>query len=154
MTQRQAETIWKLLLAAFPHQVMEAPTQALYLEHLRALPWREGRTEDAIRALIAGQDGAFMPPIGAVVAAAGVHGDAVPQLVAAMKRGTELAVDLGSLSGWAVAGEERIPLSVVKPLPELPEGATGDAFTSEQQAENQRRLRAITGDLRTRRSAS
>lgn len=154
MTKQQATAIWKLLLAAFPHQVLEAPTQALYLEHLRALPWRDGLTEASIRALIASQETAFMPPIGAVVAAAGVHGDAVPQLVEAMRRGTELAPDLGSMTGWAVAGEERIPLSVVKPLPEEPRALTGTVVSPEQQAELRRRIGTLADGHRVRRSAS
>lgn len=139
MTNEQATGIWRLLLAAFPTQPVEAPTAALYLDHLRALPWREGRTEAAIRGLIAGSVSPFLPAIGAVVAAAGVAPEAAHLLVEAMRTGQELAVDLNARSGWSVGQLAAL---------------AAPAMSEEQRRENLRRLGGLYRELGHRGKAS
>lgn len=130
-----------------------APTQGLYLDHLAALPWREGRTAAAIRGLIATRTEPHLPAIGAVMQAAGVGESAAHLLVEAMTTGRELVPDLSTRTGWAV-GEAARPVPVGAPLeasprslnpgvgarPEVPEPAPAEAFTEEQRRENLRRL--------------
>lgn len=131
---------------------MLAPTQGLYLDHLMALPWREGRTAAAIRGLIATRAEPHLPAIGAVMAAGGVAPEAAHLLVEAMTTGCELVPDLSTRTGWAV-GEAARPVPVgpseaapralnpgVGARPEVPEPAPPDAFTKEQRRENLRRL--------------
>lgn len=145
MTDPQALRLWTLLLAAFPNQPLEAPTQALYLAHLKAIAWRDGRTESCLRGLVARSTTAFMPPIGAVVAACGVAPEAVHLLVEAMTTGVELVPDLASRTGWAVGTAER-------PLDALP--APEETFSEEERRANLARLGALARELGAKRSAS
>lgn len=161
MTDPQAQGLWALLLAAYPHQPLEAPTQALYVAHLKALPWREGRTEAAIRGLLLRHASAFLPSIAEVVQAAGVAPEASHLLVDAMTSGRELVPDLASRTGWAV-GAASVPIPVgpaeappkalnpgVGARPEPPEPTPEGAFSEEERRENLRRLgglfRAVSG---------
>jgi hypothetical protein len=151
VTDPQAQQLWALLLAAYPHQPLEAPTQVLYLAHLKALAWRDGRTETALRGLLLTHDGAFLPPIKAVVAAAGVAPEAAHLLVEAMTTGQELVPDLGSRTGWAV-GAAAVPLPPAPiDAPALPDGA---GFTEAERRQNLQRLGSLARQLAQRGKAS
>jgi len=152
VTSEQAFGLWQLLLSAYPTQVVLAPTQALYLDHLRALPWRDGRTESAIRGLIAARAEPHLPSIGLVVGATGVAPEAAHLLVEAMRTGQELVPDLASRTGWAV-GQAATPIP-----PPAPDGTpmleTGWDLTEEERRANLRRLGGLVRELRNREAAS
>jgi hypothetical protein len=143
VTSAQAFSIWQLLASAYPTQVVEEPTQALYLDHFRALPWREGRTERAIRGLIARRAEPHLPAIGAVVQAAGVAPEAAHLLVEAMTTGCELVPDLASRTGWAV-GAAATP---VPPAPAEAPALPAPDVTADERRANLRRLGALHRDL-------
>lgn len=160
MTDQQAQTIWKLLLAAYPNQVLEAPTQALYLAHLQALPWRDGRTEADVRALIATRIEAFIPALGAMVGAVGIHDvthrdgtNAARQLAEAVRTGRELVSDLSTASGWAIGAAVRAVPSVAdderlaRDGRMLPAPRPEAAFTEEQRRANLARLGSLARTL-------
>lgn len=167
MTTEQAAHIVKLLLAAFPTQVVEKPTLALYRDHLKALPWREGRTAAAIYGLIATRTEPHLPAIGVVMSAAGVAPEAAHLLVEAMTTGRELVADLSTRTGWAV-GEAAIPIPVgssdeapsralnpgVGARAEPPEPMPEACFSDEQRRENLRRLGGLFRDLGRKGQAS
>ncbi len=109
MTTTQAKSLLAFLVAAFPTMVVEAETLVIYRDCLRALPWRDGRTQAAIRGLVIGRQSPHLPAIGEVLSACGVtnetHRDgtnAARQLNEALEVGGTLAVDLRSMSGWSV----------------------------------------------------
>jgi hypothetical protein len=162
MTHDQMDAIWERLLAAFPAQPVLLPTQKLYRDYLLALPWRGGRTEAEIDALIATHESPFLPAIGQVVAAVGVHDvthrdgtNAARQLAEAVRTGHELVPDLSTASGWAV-GEAIWP---VPPLPEagpvlalpaggaVPEPRPASEFTEAERQANLRRLGGLFRSL-------
>lgn len=172
MTTDQVETIWELLLAAFPAQVVEVPTQKLYRDHLRALPWRDGRTEADVRTLLVTHETAFLPPLSALLETVGVrdvtHRDgtnAVRQLVEAVRTGRELVPDLSTASGWAVGTASRPipslpepdarPLRVLKPgdRPVDPDPLPEGAFTEEQRKANLKRLGAMARNFGAKKAA-
>lgn len=152
MTTAQATSLVRVLVAAFPTQVIEQPTLALYRDHLRALPWRDGRTESAIRGLIASQQSPHLPAIGVVMAAVGVTEASAPLLVEAMRRGVELVPDLASRTGWAV-GEARIPVPALGPDPAAAL-EPGPPMSAEQRRANLRRLGALARSLGAKKEAS
>lgn len=135
------------------------PTQGLYLDHLAALPWRDGRTEAAVRAMIVARAEPHLPSIGVVVAAAGVQPEAAHLLVEAMKTGQELVPDLASRTGWAVGAPARaLPAEDVPPAkalnpgvgarPAPPEPTPEAAFTDEQRRENLKRLGSLFREMK------
>lgn len=158
MTSHEAARIVTFLLAAFPTQVVEKPTLALYRDHLLALPWRAGRTEAAIRAMVASRSEPHLPSIGAVVSAAGVAPEAAHLLVEAMTTGRELVPDAASRTGWAVGEPARpLPNGAAGALPDpdgVPEPKPEAAFTEEERRGNLRRLGGLFREMTSRREAS
>lgn len=137
---------------------MEGPTQGLYLDHLKALPWRSGRTEAAIRVLVISRSEPHLPAIGAVVAAAGVAPEAAHLLAEAMMTGRELVPDAASRTGWAVGEPARpLPNGAVAALPDpgaMPEPRPEAAFTEEERRQNLRRLGGLFREMSSRGKAS
>lgn len=168
MTYDQMDPIWTRLLAAFPAQVVSLPTQKLYRDHLLALPWRGGRTEAEIDALIATHDSPFLPALGQILTAVGIHDvthrdgtNAVRQLGEAVKTGRELVGDLSTGSGWAVGDPAwpvpALPDAAAPALPPARNGATlpeprpESDFTKEERLANLARLGSLRHGLGAKR---
>jgi hypothetical protein len=145
-------------VSAYPTQVILPPTQGLYLDHLTALPWRDGRTAAAIRGLIASRTEPHLPAIGVVMAAAGVQPEASHLLVEAMTTGQELVPDAASRTGWAVGEPARpLPTGAVAALPDpggMPEPTPPSAFTEEQRRANLARLGGLFREMTSRGKAA
>lgn len=114
MTKRDADALIDLLVAAFPSAKATPSTIALTVSWLMALRVQDGRR--AVETLVG--TSTFWPTIAEIRDAAGIPLAAVPQLIEARSRGVELVPDLGSHpgdvgTGWALAGEEAIPLSSI-----------------------------------------
>lgn len=144
MTKTDAVRLLALLTAAFPTAAATKPTLELYLATLQALPLRRG--EQAIETLIQTHAYPTLPALAELIAASGINlrgDDPVSQrrrqqFADAKRRGVELVDDLGSETGYALAGEEAIPLQAVAPIAALPSG--GSAISDEERAEMRRRM--------------
>jgi len=158
MTTEQAAGVWKSLMASFPNQVIEGPTQAEYLKVLRALPWRDGRTADAVEQLTLTWETPFLPPKSALVKAAGVAPEAAHLLSQAIHEGVELVPDAASRTGWAVGEPARpLPNGAIAALPEpggVPEPTPPSAFTEEQRRANLARLGGLFREMTSRGKAA
>lgn len=128
------------------------PTQALYLDHLAALPWREGRTAAAVRGMVVARAEPHLPSIGAVVQAAGVQPEAAHLLVEAMTTGRELVADAASRTGWAVGEPERaLPNGATTCLPAANDGPKPEAeFSETERRQNLKRLGGLFRELGSR----
>lgn len=158
MTIEQAARVWQSLMASFPTQVIEGPTQAEYLKILRALPWRDGKTADAVEQLTMTWETAFLPPKSALVKAAGVAPEAVHLLSQAVREGRELVPDAASRTGWAVGEPARpLPTGALAALPDpdgVPEPKPEAAFTEAERRENLARLGSLFREMHARRESA
>lgn len=158
MTIEQAARVWQTLMASFPNQIIEGPTQAEYLKILRALPWRGGKTADALEQLTMTWETPFLPPKSALVKAAGVAPEAVHLLAQAVREGLELVPDAASRTGWAVGEPARpLPNGAIAALPDpdaMPDPKPETEFTEEERRANLARLGGLFREMTSRGKAS